>query len=138
MSASKKGKLGALLNKKDSSVSQGFEAKQEIIHANKNGNVSPNASINANITPFVPDDAISKINQYKTQAKRKTEQLSHSEMFDQQNVYIDKNLISAIKQVLKKNKKLTKQDLFNNALKMYLDIAFDIQVDLLSEQNKDK
>lgn len=53
--------------------------------------------------------------------------------YQQQNVYIERKVIKEITGILKeekkKGRKLSKKDIYNNALKMYLEIVHDTTVD---------
>lgn len=99
-----------------------------------NDSVSENASTN-NSNFDSESNLENKINRYKEIANASKKKLTHDQMFLQQNVYIDRNLVKAIGEIIKKKGK-KKQDIYNEALKMYLDIMYDVKVKLLSEQGK--
>jgi hypothetical protein len=127
---SKKHRLQGLLDQKQQVEPKGSPVKREILQT------TTLSSDDTSIHDSVSGTTLSKIEKYKASQLQKTTLLSHAEMFKQQNVYIDRELIKAIDKILKKNKKLSKQDIYNNALKMYLDVVFDTKVDLISEKNK--
>lgn len=126
MSPSKKDRFKNLIEDKDEPRES--QSKKDII--SDSINISTNASNNVSIE----NDPLTKIEVYKQKVKEKSKQKTHDDMYAQQNVYIDRNLIAAIKDILKKNKKLTKQEIYNEALKMYLDIVHDVQIRLKSEE----
>lgn len=125
--ASKKDRFANLIQKKDDPRES--QAKQEMI-ANVNTDTIAITSTNASIE----NNALNKVGVYKEKARQREKQLTHDQMYQQQNVYIDRNIVAAISKVLKKNKKLKKQEAYNEALKLYLDIVHDIQVKLKSEE----
>lgn len=125
--ASKKDRFANLIQKKDDPRES--QAKQEVI-ANVNADTIAIASTNASID----SDATARIESYKEKAKKREKQLTHDKMYQQQNVYIDRNIVSAISKILKKNKKLKKQEVYNEALKLYLDVIHDVQVKMKSEE----
>ena len=111
---SKKARFASLIQKKDEQPKES-QSKKEIFDA------SIHTSIDATVEA------------YKKKIDLKRKQLTHNKMYQQQNVYIDRNIVAAVNEVLRKNK-MTKQELYNEALKLYLDVVHDVQVKMKSEE----
>lgn len=71
---------------------------------------------------------------YKKAIQKKAKKPTAAELRKQQNVYIDNNLVDAIEKILSNQTNLQKKDIYNAALQMYLQYAFDMKVELLEDQ----
>jgi hypothetical protein len=124
--SSKKARFASLIQKKDEQPKES-QSKKEIFDA------SIHTSIDATVDANHENDVQAKVEAYKKKIDLKRKQLTHNKMYQQQNVYIDRNIVAAVNKVLKKNK-MTKQELYNEALKLYLDVVHDVQVKMKSEE----
>jgi hypothetical protein len=123
--SSKKARFASLIQKKDEQPKES-QSKKEIFDA------SMNAIIDTSIDANPENDVQAKVEAYKKKIGLKRK-LTHNKMYQQQNVYIDRNIVAAVNEVLRKNK-MTKQELYNEALKLYLDVVHDVQVKMKSEE----
>lgn len=91
---------------------------------NNNENVNASTNQNASINN---SDPLGKISKYLPQSEEEEERFENK--YEQQNIYMERKIVKAINEILdqkkKKGKKLTKKDIYNNALKMYLEVAYN-------------
>lgn len=141
---SKKDELGGLLKGRSQTTKGENTVKRDFIsNGATENNIPKDSSIASNNTsPINPSNDIknstnseaSKLEAYRAIAQKKAQKPAASELRQQQNVYIDNNLIAAIEDILNKNKKLQKKDIYNAALQMYLEFAFDMKVTLKEDE----
>ena len=130
MTAKKELASKASVSEKDSGNTNKIETENTSISTTKNDSVNEDVTINEK-------EAISKINIYRKMASKIENKKTFNDIYDQQNVYIERKLIKAVDKIIRK-KGMKKKDIYNRALQMYFGIMHNEEIKLEGDEKWEK
>lgn len=98
----------------------------ENVSINARDNISLNETASNNVSEL---DVV--LNDYRQISGKKP---MFSDIYEQQNIYIDRNLVEAVAQLLKEERR-TKKDVYNAALKLYFQLVLKRPIKLRAEED---